>query len=128
MQRIVTLALGAAFAVCFLAMPETLAMPGPGPQKGSTLTIVNDTDWTIHHLYLSPSDHESWGPDQLQENVLAPDESITLKGIPCDLYDIRVVDEDGDWCVVQDVDLCKVKAGWVISNDLLSACDEIGNQ
>jgi hypothetical protein len=81
----------------------------------------------VRRSAISSSDSGKWGPDQLGKDALEPDESITLKGIPCDIYDIKVVDEDGDWCVVEDVDLCKVKAAWVISNDVLSACDDIGN-
>ena len=105
----------------------TVAKAAPAPQKDSTLTIVNNTDWEIHHIYLTPADSEKWGPDQLGKEVLGPDESITLKGIPCDVYDIKVVDEDGGFCIVQDVDLCKVKSRWVISQDVLSACDDVGN-
>jgi len=127
MRRIALLALSVTVAVCLLPRPEAHANPIPSAAKGSTLTVVNDTGFAIHHLFLSASDDGKWGSDQLGEDVLMPDESLTLTGIACDLYDIKVVDEDGDWCVVENVDLCKVNMRWVISDDVLSACADIGD-
>ena len=42
-----------------------------------------------------------------RRDVLAKGDSITLTHIECDTYDIKVVDEDGDECVIEEVDLCR---------------------
>jgi hypothetical protein len=89
--------------------------------------LVNDSDWEIHHLYLSPADEEAWGPDQLGDDALKRAESLTLKGVPCDGYDFRIVDKGGRECVIPEVYVCKDKSGlgitkWRITNKELTGC------
>lgn len=92
-------------------------------QKTAKVTILNKSDWEIHEFYLSPADEEEdWGPDQLGDKVIAKGESFTLTGIPCNKWDVRLVDEDGDECVVTGVDLCKASATWEITSKDLLAC------
>jgi len=49
-----------------------------------------------------------------------------LNSIPCDSYDVRLTDEDGDECVVEDVDICGGSEGWVITNAILLECEGFG--
>lgn len=77
-----------AVVVCALTVPMYA--------KKATVKIINQSKWEIHHIFLSSSDDQEWGPDQLEDEVLAKGDSLTLTGIDCDLYDIQVVDEDGD--------------------------------
>ena len=88
----------------------------------ASVKIVNKSDWDFHHLYLSPADEKEWGPDQLGKESIDRGETFTLADIDCDTYDIRLIDEDGDECVVEDVDLCKDEAVWRISSDALLKC------
>ena len=88
----------------------------------SSVTIHNGSSWAIHELYLSPSDQDAWGPDQLGSEIIESDGRYTLNGIPCDEYDVRLVDEDGDECVVREVDLCGDNATWRITDEDLLAC------
>lgn len=88
----------------------------------SAVKIVNESAWDIHQLYLSSVDEEEWGPDQLGEQVIESGDSFELNGIPCDAYDVRIVDEDGDECVVSAVALCGDKDAWVIDDDDLLSC------
>jgi len=97
-------------------------------ELASTVTIVNDSDWAIYNLYLSPTSDNEWGPDQLGDDVIAPDGgTFTLHSIPCDIYDVKVVDEDGDECVVGAVDLCLDDDVWHITNSKLLACEGYGD-
>ena len=58
--------------------------------------------------------------DQLKEHVIEPGENLSLKSIPCNSWDVKLVDEDGDACVVEAVDICGASGTWVItSRDLL---------
>ncbi|HEX8843249.1 MAG TPA: hypothetical protein VF791_01195 [Pyrinomonadaceae bacterium] len=96
------------------------------PQKAEFM-IVNKSDWDIHQLFLSPTHKNSWGPDQLGDNVIKHGGgSYTLKNIPCGHYDIKVVDDDGDACVIEDVTMCKDHTHWDITNEGLAECEGWG--
>lgn len=116
MKRRCLLCLG--LVVCLAVATPLLAA-----KAASTVTIVNKSDWTVVELYLSPSDHEEWGPDQLEEEVLETGGRLTLTNVPCDVWDLRVVDEDGDVCILTEVELCAHDAGWLLTNDELLACE-----
>ena len=88
----------------------------------SVVTIVNNSLWDIHHLYLSSTSDSEWGPDQLGDEVIGSGERFKLRGVPCDDYDVRIVDEDGDSCVVGGVTLCADDDAWVITDEDLLAC------
>lgn len=89
----------------------------------ATVKIINQSKWEIHHIFLSSSEEESWGPDQLEDSILAKGDSLTLKNIPCDNYDIKVVDEDGDECVIEQVPLCRDHSFWKITDKDLLECE-----
>jgi hypothetical protein len=116
-------------AAVLLAM-SALALPGvshAGVQRAEFM-INNKSDWGIYHLYLSPEDKETWGPDQLGDNVIESGESFTLKNIPCGEYDIKVVDEDGDACVIEGIVMCKDHTHWDLTNKELAKCQGWGSE
>jgi hypothetical protein len=88
----------------------------------SKVVLKNLSHWAIHELYFSPTEEREWGEDQLGKHTINTGETFTLTGVPCDSYDVRVVDEDGDECVVEDVALCADKEKWVINDQDLLAC------
>ncbi|MGE5208560.1 MAG: hypothetical protein ACM3KL_04425 [Alphaproteobacteria bacterium] len=96
--------------------------PALAGDKKATITIINQSKWEIHHLYLSATSNKRWGLDQLVDQVLATGGSFTLTNVPCDRYDVKVVDEDGDECVIEQVDLCNDKTQWKITDKQLLAC------
>ncbi len=96
-------------------------------QRKATVKIINQSKWEIHHIFLSASDDDSWGPDQLEDEILAKGDSLTLTNIFCDLYDIKVVDEDGDECVIEEVDLCGDESYWKITDKALLECEGYGD-
>ncbi len=108
-------------AAVIAVMLSGVAMAG---EYDAAVSIKNRSSWDIHELYLSSVDDNDWGPDQLGEEVIAGGESFKLHGIPCDAYDVRLVDEDGDVCVVNAVALCVDQDAWVINDDDLLACQE----
>jgi hypothetical protein len=105
--------------------------PGAAPAGGdqtSNLAIKNTSKWAVHHLYMSPANENEWGPDQLGTNSIAPGETFTLKNIPCDTYDIKVVDEDGDECMIKGEKFCGHEATWDLSDDELLGCEGYGEE
>jgi len=110
----------AVVSLAVLGLPAAAHAAG----KKANVKIVNKSDWEIHHFFLSPTEEEHWGPDQLGDDVVGTGEAFTLKTIPCDSYDVKLVDEDGDECVVEAVDICGGSEQWTITNQALLACEE----
>lgn len=90
-----------------------------GGVSDATLTVVNDSDFAIEELYLTHNTSFGWGANFLSNDVLAPDESLTLD-VDCGTYDVLLVDEDNVSCEVDDIDLCLNDATWHITNN---TCD-----
>lgn len=116
MKRAAAVLLGLA-VVCLTGLPGT-AWAG----KKTTVKVVNKSDWEIHQFFLSSSEEDEWGPDQLGEDVIGTDESFELRNIPCDTYDVMLIDEAEDECIVEEVDICGEAESWVITNKLLLGC------
>lgn len=106
----------------FVVLSSALLTPAFAADTDAVVAITNNSSWDLHNLYISSVDDQEWGPDQLGDAVIASGESFTLNNIPCDAYDVRVVDEDGDECVVNAVALCADKDAWVIDDTDLLAC------
>jgi hypothetical protein len=121
MRKAVLLCGIAALGLATLGLPaEARAAKG----KKATVKIVNKSDWEIHHFYLSSTEDDEWGPDQLGDEVIGTGEAFSLKQIPCDSYDVKLIDEDDDECVVEDVDICGGSEQWTITNKILLGCQE----
>jgi len=108
-----------AVALASLALGAPLAVAAG---KKSNVKIVNKSDWRIQEFYLAPHDNEEWGPDQLAKHVIAPGETFTLNQVPCGTWDVKLVDEDEDECIVESVDLCGQSDIWTITSKDLLAC------
>jgi len=89
----------------------------------SSVKIKNDSSWAIHQLFLTPFDSTEWGPDQLGSDTVKSGEALELQKIECDTYDIKLVHEMGDVCIVQDIDLCLQNASWTLDNTELVGCE-----
>ena len=105
-----------------LAIALPLAAPARS-KRAADVKITNRTEWEIHELYLSSTDEKNWGPDQLGDDVIGKDESFVLADIPCDDYDVKIVDEEGDECVVAAVDICGKDEQWTITSGDLLKCE-----
>ena len=106
-----------------LAMLLLCAASLPAFAEKATVKVINQSKWEIHHLFLSSSADEEWVPDQLEDEILTKGDQITLTDIPCDEYDIKVVDEDGDECIIEAVDLCRDNSFWKITDKDLLECE-----
>jgi len=116
MKRAAVYLAGALMFVCLFTVDAAAA-------KKAKVTIHNNSKWDIHHFFLSASEDDEWGPDQLGDDVLESHGAFTLNAIPCDTYDVKLVDEDGDECVVEEVDICGGHDAWSITNQDLLDCE-----
>lgn len=98
------------------------AAPALAGKNDSEITLKNKSRWAIHELYFSSTSEHEWGEDQLGKHTIGTGESFTLTGIPCDKYDVRLVDEDGDECVIEKVAVCADAESWKITDRDLLGC------
>lgn len=111
-----------AFAIFLGLLVAASALPVSA--ETVNVTIKNSSDWTLEELYLSPSKQDEWGQDQLAERVVKPGESFTLTGVPGGrAMDMKLVDEDGDECVVGKEKFAANTTYTITSKDLLD-CQE----
>ncbi|HEX7808158.1 MAG TPA: hypothetical protein VF608_05530 [Thermoanaerobaculia bacterium] len=111
------------FAQLTLSALLLCALTAPAFADKATVKVINQSKWEIHHIFLSSSDDQHWGEDQLEDEILAKGDSLLLHGIPCDTYDIKVVDEDGDECIIEQVELCGDDSYWKITDKDLLECE-----
>lgn len=90
------------------------------------LIINNKSKYDIHELYVSKSKSKEWGPDQLRKDTIDAGEKFTLRNIGEGTYDLKVVDEDGTECTIEDAEFDESKE-WTITSKLLERCDKFGN-
>jgi hypothetical protein len=71
--------------------------------------ITNRTGFTIFYMYVSPARSDSWEEDVLGKEVLTTGNSrrVWLRGYDSPIFDIRLVDSDGDSYTFWKVDVSK---------------------
>jgi hypothetical protein len=120
--RIGTLGLGVLLAAA-LFIPGTMAPLLANSQLAvSSITVVNNSGLTIHHLYISPPDQNEWSSDQLNDSMIGPGGSFTLSNVSCE-GSIRVIGEDQDGCFLSAVVSCSGDSTWTIPANATRDCD-----
>jgi hypothetical protein len=85
-----------------------LSLTALSAQQNPSITIVNDTGYTVYYVYISQITSDTWGVDRLDsDKILSDGESVTLP-LPYPLnvvnrYDIQLEDLDGDTYTKMDV-------------------------
>jgi hypothetical protein len=67
-------------------------------QQDYYVDVTNKTGFTILHMYVSPADAKNWEEDVLGSGILQNGETqrVNLNGYFSPVFDIRLVDEEGD--------------------------------
>ena len=90
----------------------------------TAITIVNNSNREIRHVFLSAPDQNNWGPDQLgSSSISANGGSVTINA-SCDGPSVKVIAEDHQGCFFYQVVSCSENATWTITN---SATPDCGN-
>lgn len=106
----------------FVLALGTAACGADDPSLDSSLVIENDSSYTIVEINMSPTTQIAWGADLLGADVLEPGDVLELSQIQCGTYDIRIVDDTTDECILDTVDLCLDNAVWRIDDVELASC------
>jgi hypothetical protein len=91
---------------------------------GISVKFKNNSSLTITNLYLTPANESQWGPDQLGDgdtDTIEPGSEFTLSKIAPSVYDIKLVDEDGDDCVAGGIKLSESETV-TLTDELLVGC------
>lgn len=97
------------------------------PAFAATIKIENKSSWEIHEVYFAPSSQDDWGDDHLGKQVLKTGDTLSLTGVSAGKWDVRLVDEDEDECVVKDQQISASEKFVIEDEDLLgcqAATDE----
>ena len=85
----------------------------------ATINIENKSSWEIHEIYFAPSSQDDWGDDHLGNEVLEPGMTLTLTGVTAGKWDVRLVDEDEDECIVENQQISASEKFSIDDGDLL---------
>lgn len=94
----------------------TAAAVAPALAQAGKLAINNGTGSAIHQIFVSPIDLDQYGPDLLRGTVVRAGESFPLTGLQNGLYDMKVVDDKGQACILNDVDFFQFSI-WTVGPD-----------
>jgi len=86
-----------------------------------TVQIENATRYSINAVHLSSVTNRWWGPDLLGADTLYPGYVFTTH-LYSGQYDLKLVDEDGDVCIVPNVSVSG-PTSWRITNSWLLNCE-----
>ena len=89
----------------------------------NAITITNNSDREIRHVFLSAPDQNNWGSDQLGNTVIAANGgTFTVGNVSCDGPSIKVIAEDHEGCFFYKVVACSESASWTITNSDTPDC------
>ena len=106
---------------CFYVDPGPGPGPGPGPSSSGSITIDNGSSYVLTEIRVTAVSSSSWGSNLLGNDILYPNEQLTV-AVACNDYDVLIVDEFNRDCVLSNVDLCFSDQRWVIDNTTLRYC------
>jgi hypothetical protein len=89
---------------------------------GMSITITNNSSRDIRHVYLSATNQDNWGADQLNGSIPPGGGSITLGDVSCSGAGVKVIAEDQNGCFLYQVVACNNDATWTITNDAVPDC------
>lgn len=90
-----------------------------------SITIVNNSNREIRHVFLSAPDSNNWGSDQLANSVISANGgSFTISNASCNGSGVKVIAEDHEGCFFYQVVACSDNSTWTIT---ASATPDCGN-
>jgi hypothetical protein len=108
-------------AIGLLATVPLLA--GARSPAATSITVTNNSSREIRHVYLSPTNQDNWGPDQLNGSMIGSGGgSYTISNVACSGTNIKVIAEDQNGCFLYQIASCAQNSTWNITNDATPDC------
>ena len=108
-------------AVSFALMALLASALPVAAQSSQSVRIENNTGYDIYQVRLSSTSNPYWGGDRLGRDVLGDGEYFTINA-PNGSYDLKLVDEDGDICVVHNIAIYS-NQNWNLTQTWLLRCE-----
>ena len=87
--------------------------------SAGTIEIFNDTGgWDIYYIYISSTYDDSWGSDWLGDSEILYSGNSIAFSVSNAVYDIKLIDEDGDEYIRLGVDVSGYYEWYVTLDDL----------
>ena len=111
-------------AIAIIAV-MVMGLAACGSKRSNKITITNDTSWDMYYVYIAPHEDTSWGDDLLGRNTLAVGDSaeFTLPSANNNMYDICLIDEDGDGWIWGNVEIKGTERGSIQAGPYLTLSD-----
>ena len=93
------------FLVLLLAAVSVAPLRASAQGSRYSLTVRNRSAGSVYRLYVSPSNAERWGPDQLGTRVILPGGDFTLTNILPGEYDLKAVDQNGNEAIRREINV-----------------------
>lgn len=87
-----------------------------------SLSVVNNSQVEIQHLYLAPAGTDNWGPDQLNSPI-APGHSRTLN-VSWNQSTVKLVAEDNEGCFMSTTVGAEGSPTWTITGATARDCGD----
>ncbi len=94
-------------------------------ETDNRLTIKNNSRLEVLEIQTSPGGTNQWGPDRTGDTTVRPGGTIVLKNLAAGQYDIKIIVEDGDSCVLKGINPVEQPA-WNLTMQWLRGCGETG--
>jgi hypothetical protein len=120
-----TLLLTAAIAALGLAARAEKEPAKPKPARRGVFTLVNQTDWPIHGVYMSVAEEDQWGANLLKGKPLVKGATVKLD-VDCDEMDVKLLDAKGRKCVSESMYLCARNSTWTVTPQEILNCRDFG--
>ena len=88
-----------------------------------TISVVNNSQWEIRHLYLSPANNDDWGADQLNQSSISAGATRNLN-VSWDQSTVKLVAEDQDGCFMSTTVEASGSPVWTIASDATRNCGD----
>lgn len=92
---------------CVLAVMTSTGLVAQG--RNLDFELLNRTPYVVTHIFVSPSNSDTWGEDIMGKDVLGVGESVEIEFSRSERecrWDLKIVDEDEDEIVWTGLDLC----------------------
>ncbi len=104
-----------------LTLAAVVSIPTSAAAQNAIFTVFNHSSYRINHMYVSSTNDDYWGSDRLGFDILYPNYRSDLALNP-GWYDVKLVDQDGDSCVIRNVNVSYGET-WTITDGTLLACE-----
>jgi hypothetical protein len=111
-------------AILSVYLPIWFVQSGDAQGSRYVLRIDNQSTYDVYKLYVSSSERTRWGPDLLGRNgVLRTGSSWRITDIQAGEYDVKFVDQDGDECILSNINIFR-DTSWNLTKDFLLKCEQ----